>query len=244
MSFRWNDINWNFLTSQLLHFKLTNFLISSMAGRFYDQVSAPTPHEACAVCTSDVTFGLTESSIGGHFSADLRQVWYHKNLSFLKIYSLQISALEIIYLLTELFIILFRARNRNISVIRYSQRRCPHICTYFWLSVAGSTSAGEWSISIVTRRWPCYLASCATRRKYAQEVWPNVQRSDEYDCSEPWANLRNFELLHAYLHLIENRLWFYSKNRGETLCRRTCKSSPGSFEDSDFMFTFYIWRSF
>lgn len=68
MSFRWNYINLNFLTSQFLDFKLTNFMILSMAGRFFDPVLAPTPHEACAVFTSDVTFGSTESFSGIFFS--------------------------------------------------------------------------------------------------------------------------------------------------------------------------------
>ena len=31
---------------------------------FYDPVLAPTPHEACAVYTSDVTFGITDSASG------------------------------------------------------------------------------------------------------------------------------------------------------------------------------------
>ena len=31
---------------------------------YYDPVLAPTPHEACAVYTSDVTFGITDSSSG------------------------------------------------------------------------------------------------------------------------------------------------------------------------------------
>lgn len=31
---------------------------------FYDPILAPTPHEACAVYTSDVTFGITDASSG------------------------------------------------------------------------------------------------------------------------------------------------------------------------------------
>ena len=31
---------------------------------YYDPVLAPTPHEACAVYTSDVTFGITDSASG------------------------------------------------------------------------------------------------------------------------------------------------------------------------------------
>ena len=33
---------------------------------------------------------------------------------------------------------------------------------------------------------------------------------------------------------LENRVWFQGKNRGENLCRGTCKSSPGSCDESSF----------
>ena len=42
---------------------------------------------------------------------------------------------------------------------------------------------------------------------------------------------------------LENQMWFQSKNRGKTLCRRMCKYWPGSFDDSNLILVGLVSKS-
>lgn len=50
--------------NQMKHSVLQDDTGCVIAISFYDPFLAPTPHEACAVYTSDVTFGITDASSG------------------------------------------------------------------------------------------------------------------------------------------------------------------------------------